>query len=254
MSPREAVGQQSSTDTTPRVPGATTVQTIDGRLVDRLPVDRIDSALILLPGVTSSRGGGLSLRGGNPEDIRTYLDGVPITPGYRDAIFGSQRLFPAPPGYTIDLGTNALRRVSVISGPLPARFGNAQGGVVLLESARGTGRFNARGSAESDAPFGSLHGVGVNRFQADGGAQLTSKLRVSLAGTLEGQRSAETGAGAERFPIFRPAGVDTTVAVPTTPGNPFSDTTFVEVLKFAVDRGQCDAFAGSTNPGIADNY
>ena len=44
------------------------------------------------------------------------------------------------------------------------------------------------------------------------------------------------------------------MAVPSTVGAQTADTTFVDVMKYAQVRGNCDQFAGSTNTGIATNY
>jgi hypothetical protein len=53
------------------------------------------------------------------------------------------------------------------------------------------------------------------------------------------------GDGADDAPIFVQAGIDAIV-----PGAAGLDT----VYRLAIARGQCDAFAGSSNGGIADNY
>ncbi|MEO8294330.1 MAG: TonB-dependent receptor plug domain-containing protein [Gemmatimonadota bacterium] len=237
-----------------RVPDATTVQSISGMLLDHLPVDRLDSALILLPGVTPLRFGGLSIRGGEAQDVVTWLDGVPISSGFRNNIPTTFGLFPAPLGNSTEVGTNALERVSVVTGPLPARFGNAQGGAVLLESSLAAGTFAVRGSFESDGLSGNLHSAGFNRFKIAGGTALTSRFHLFMAGSLDGYDAIETGPGAEADPLFLPVGIDTTLMVPTVPGDPFSDTTLVDVARFAVTRGKCDAFGSSSNPGIAGNY
>ncbi len=237
-----------------RVPDATTVQSISGMLLDHLPVDRLDSALILLPGVTPLRFGGLSIRGGDAQDVMTWLDGVPISSGFRNNIPTMSGLFPAPLGNSAEVGTNALERVSVVTGPLPARFGNAQGGAVLLQSSLAAGTFAVRGSFESDGLSGNLHSAGFNRFKIAGGTALTSRFRLFMAGSLDGYDAIETGPGAEADPLFLPVGIDTTLRVPTAPGDPFSDTTLVDVARFAVTRGRCDAFGSSSNPGIAGNY
>jgi hypothetical protein len=50
------------------------------------------------------------------------------------------------------------------------------------------------------------------------------------------------------------AGIDTTVAVPTALGDPTADTTMVDVYNYAIYRGDCDDFEGSTNADIANNY
>ena len=44
------------------------------------------------------------------------------------------------------------------------------------------------------------------------------------------------------------------MAVPSALGDPFADTSFVDVSQFAISRGECEAFSTSVNPDIAANY
>jgi hypothetical protein len=241
-----------------RSPGAkeaATVQAFEGKLVDRLPVDRIRDALILLPGVADAENGGVSLRGGRSTDVATYLDGVPVSPGIRRAavIFDPTDV-PSPGQSFLELGTNSIAGIEAATGPLSASLGGGQAGVILLETMVPADRFDASGSFETDRAFGSLHGPGVDRLQARLGGRFMGRLRAFAAGTFEGHESAESGPGAENDPIFVGAGVDTTVGVPSALNDPFADTVFVDVARFAIARGRCDEFSASSNPDIADNY
>jgi hypothetical protein len=242
----------------PRAPEpkqSATVQTLDGKLVDQLPVDRIREAIILLPGVVSGQNGGVSLRGGRVGDVATYLDGVPVSPGYRktEFIFDQDRI-PAPGQSFLAVGTNSLTALDVVTGPLSPSLGRGQAGVILLHTLIPNNRFDARGSIESDRPFGSLHGPGIDRLQGLAGGRILDRLRVTATATIEGHESVETGPGAPDEPIFVASGVDTTVAVPSAINDPLADTVFVDVSRFAIARGRCDEFSASTNSDIADNY
>lgn len=245
-------GQESRS---PETKQASTVQALDGKLVDQLPVDRIRDALVLLPGVGAVESNGLSFRGGRPADAATYLDGVPVSPGYRkaDFIFDPLRI-PAPGQSFLEVGTNSLASLEALTGPLNPALGRGQAGVILLETITPDRPFDARGSIESDRPFGSIHGPGIDRLQGFAGGRLMNRLRVSTFATIEGHESQESGPGAPDDPIFISAGVDTTVAVPSAINDPFADTVFVDVSRFAIARGRCNTFSGSTNSGIADNY
>src|SRR5206468_5517902 len=72
------------TQTQPLVPRdeVTTKQRIDGAMVDKLPVDRINQVLQLQPGVSADNNGRLSIRGGRNREAATYVDGVPVQAGY----------------------------------------------------------------------------------------------------------------------------------------------------------------------------
>jgi hypothetical protein len=96
-----------------------TSQVLDGKLVDRLPVDRIRDALVLLPGVGVGETAGISIRGGRPGDAATYLDGVPVSPGFRkqSRVFDRDHI-PAPGQSFLDLGTNSFSSLEAMTGPL----------------------------------------------------------------------------------------------------------------------------------------
>ena len=235
MHARQAQGGGAAADTVP----SGSVMMLDGAAVTSLPVDSIDGALLLLPGVAPAREGGLSIRGGAGSETATYLDGVPVSPGTRRMRLG--------------IGTNAIADVRVLQGPLPAWAGNAGSGVVALTMRRDTGALNGKIDFGTDR-FAGASGLGLNRLGVAARGPLSRAARFFLSGVAQGQASAEFGAGARNIPVFAPAGLDTTVAVPSVAGDPLSDTTYVDIPSLAVFRGDCDAFESSTNAGIADNY
>lgn len=210
----------------PAVDTAAAAGILSGALVDELPADSINGALLLLPGVGPARGGGLSVRGAGGRETATYLDGIPVTPGSRGV-----RLAPA---------TNSVDEATVLGGPLSAALGNATAGVILLRTRSTRG---ARLSYETDDPFGAAS-LGLNRFEGSFGTRL-GRLAIFAGGAVNGQASAESGFGARAAPIFVRAGLDTTVT---------AGASEVDLFNYAVSRGDCDAFAGSANPGIAGNF
>ena len=227
----------------------TTKQRVQGDFLERLPVDRVTDLLVLQPGVVSGGGRGplaLSIRGGRPDEVAVYLDGVPVTPGYRG-------LGLATRSTQLSVGTNAVEEASIITGSPSAEFGNAQSGVVSLVTRTGGTRYTGALSYETDEPFGVRHGLGLNRLEASLGGPIARNLTFFAAGVLEGQRSAGAGRDSEQAPIFVSAGLDTVVAVPVDT-TPTSDTNHVPVYRLAVYRGSCAAFRQSANPGIRQNY
>jgi len=227
----------------------TTKQRVQGDFLERLPIDRVNDVLVLQPGVVGTGGRGplaLSIRGGRADEVAVYLDGVPVTPGYRGLGF-------ATPSAQISVGTNAVEEASVTTGSTSAEFGNAQSGVISLVTRTGGTRYSGSFSYQTDEPFGVNHSLGLNRIEASFGGPLIPHLRFFAAAVLEGQRSASAGRGSERAPLFVPAGLDTVVAVPLDP-SVTADTTYVSVYHFAAFRGGCDQFSRSANPGIRSNY
>jgi hypothetical protein len=240
------------TQTQPLVPRdeVTSKQRIDGEFTSNLPVDRLNSVLILQPGVVaaSPSGNTLSIRGGRTQEAVTYIDGVPVTAGFR----GDSRRGSA--GTEISIGTNALEEASVTTGSSSAEFGNAQSGVISIQTKTGGSSYTGTVNYETDEPFGANHSLGFNKVTASVGGPIIRNFTFFVSGALEGQQSVESGFDSQRFPLFLQAGVDTTLAVPTALNDPSADTTLVNVYKYAVARGECDEFAGSTNADIANNY
>ena len=242
--------------TQPLVPRdeVTSKQRIDGTFTEALPVDRLSNVLALQPGVVAANsfpnasGNTLSIRGGRTDEAVTYIDGVPVTAGYR----GGARVGSA--GYEITVGTNALEEASVTTGSSSAEFGNAQAGVISIQTKTGGNTFTGNVNYETDEPMGKFHGLGFNRVTASLGGPVIRNLTFFVSGALEGQNSIANGFDSENYPIYLQAGIDTTVAVPSALDDPTADTTYVDVYNYAISRGRCDDFANSTNTDIANNY
>lgn len=238
------------TSTQPLVPRdeVTSKQRVDGSFTDKLPVDRIAQVLTLQPGVVASTSGNtLSIRGGREDEAATYVDGVPVTPGNRGMGNGG--------GNQIGIATNSFEEASVTTGASSAEYGNAQSGIINIATRTGgADRYSGNIGWETDDLFPNTMSTGFNRVQASFGGPLMGGLTFFLSGALEGSRYSYAGRGAEAFPTFIRAGVDTTVAVAVEPGSATSDTTLVPVYNLAIARGECDRFANSTNAEIADNY
>ncbi len=140
------------------------------------------------------------------------------------------------------------------TGSSSAEFGNAQSGVISVQTKTGGSNYTGSFGYESDEPFSKNTSLGFNRFQGSFGGPITRNLTFFLSGALEGNKSIGTGVDAQKSPIFVQAGIDTVVAVPDAVGSPTSDTTLVPVYNYAAYRGDCDEFSGSADPGIASNY
>jgi hypothetical protein len=240
------------TQTQPLVPRdeVTSKQRIDGEFTNNLPVDRINSVLALQPGVVAANPNGntLSIRGGRTQEQVTYIDGVPVTPGYR----GDARISSA--GTEVSVGTNSLEEASVTTGSSSAEFGNAQSGVISIQTRTGGSSYTATVNYETDEPFGANNSLGFNRVTGSLGGPIMRNLTFFVSGVLEGQNSVESGFDSQNFPLFVQAGLDTTVAVPSALNDPTADTTMVDVYNYAVYRGECGDFESSQNPDIASNY
>ena len=116
----------------------TTKQRVQGDFLERLPIDRVNELLALQPGVDATGRSGalaLSIRGGRPDEVAVYVDGMPVTPGYRG-------LGLATPSTQISVGTNGVEEAAVITGSPSAEFGNAQSGLVSLVTRTGGTKYS----------------------------------------------------------------------------------------------------------------
>ena len=105
---------------------ADTHHVISSETFRELPVDDVTEAIALKAGVVA-QGGELHFRGGRGGEVAYYVDGVPV----RDPLGQT----------TVDVGTAALQSSEVITGGFEAEFGNAQSGVVNLETKEGGEQF-----------------------------------------------------------------------------------------------------------------
>ncbi|MCX6152051.1 MAG: TonB-dependent receptor [Ignavibacteriales bacterium] len=87
-------------------------------LIKELPVTDVGDVLQLQAGIVNS-GGGLHLRGGRSGQIAFQIDGVPVT----DAYDGSN---------VIDVATNSIQELQVVSGAFNAEYGQAMSGIVNI--------------------------------------------------------------------------------------------------------------------------
>jgi hypothetical protein len=237
--------------TQPLVPRdeVTTKQRIDGEFTANLPVDRLNNVLALQPGVVASPSNNtLSIRGGRTDEAVTYVDGVPISPGYR----GGNNVGSL--GTELTVATSSMEEASVTTGSSSAEFGNAQSGIISVQTKTGGSDYTGSFGYESDEPFGKNTSLGFNRFQGSFGGPITRNLTFFLSGALEGTKSVAAGVDAQKSPIFVQAGIDTVVAVPSVVGDPTADTTMVPVYNYAAYRGDCSDFESSADPEIASNY
>ena len=218
--------RMADTARTDSTAAATTSHRIPGKIVAELPVDSLEGALLLEPGITGTEAG-LSLRGTAPGSHSVYVNGIDITPSHRRV-----RHMPAP-------GT--VGGVSAITGPLPAWAGGSGSSALRLE----TPGSEARGGRISWETDRFTSGLGLNQFEGALGREDRTS-RVFFGGMLFGQKSAEFGMDAELVPIFAPAGLDTIVTV--------GEAGDVVLPAWALARGECDRFDQSPDPRIAENY
>jgi outer membrane receptor protein involved in Fe transport len=108
--------------------------TIDANHIQTLPVESISQILTLQAGVTQGVGGELHIRGGRSNEILYTVNGVSISNPFNNSA-------------TIQIATNAIQELSVVSGTFNAEYGNALSGVVNTVTKEGGNQYTGRVSA-----------------------------------------------------------------------------------------------------------
>ena len=92
---------------------------ISAEELDLMPVTEVSDVLRLQGGITQDAGGGLHMRGGRSSEIAYMVDGVPMTDSYDG-------------GISVQIDTDNLQELQVISGTFNAEYGRALTGVVNM--------------------------------------------------------------------------------------------------------------------------
>jgi outer membrane receptor protein involved in Fe transport len=104
--------------------------TIDAGQIETLPVESIDQILTLQAGITRGAGGTLHIRGGRSSEIAYTVNGVSISNPFDNS-------------RTVEISTNAIQELSVVSGTFNAEYGNALSGVVNTITKEGGNDYKA---------------------------------------------------------------------------------------------------------------
>lgn len=102
---------------------------IDDSQIKSLPVESINQLLSLQAGITKGASGELHIRGGRSTEIAYNVNGV-------------SAINPFDFGRTVQISTNAIQELSVVSGTFNAEYGNALSGVVNTVTKEGGAKYN----------------------------------------------------------------------------------------------------------------
>jgi len=102
---------------------------IDNTQIEALPVESVDQLLALQAGITKGAGGELHIRGGRSTEIAYNVNGV-------------SSVNPYDYGRTVQISTNAIQELSVVSGTFNAEYGNALSGIVNAITKEGGAKYN----------------------------------------------------------------------------------------------------------------
>lgn len=107
----------------------TSTQTnVDDKQIKALPVENITQILTLQAGITQGAGGDLHIRGGRSNEISYNINGV-------------STVNPFDNSKAVEIATNAIQELTVVSGTFNAEYGNALSGIVNAVTKEGSQKY-----------------------------------------------------------------------------------------------------------------
>jgi outer membrane receptor protein involved in Fe transport len=159
--------------------------TVDASQIESLPVESVNQLLTLQAGIVQGAGGELHIRGGRSTEIQYTVNGVSIANPFDNS-------------RTVNIATNAIQELSVVSGTFNAEYGNALSGVVNTITKEGSSQYKGKISAYAgdylstrDELFFNIGDFNpVNKSVVEGTVSgpipsLESKINFFISGRLE---------------------------------------------------------------------
>lgn len=103
---------------------------VDATQIASLPVENVTQILSLQAGITQGAGGELHIRGGRSTEISYTVNGVSISNPFDNS-------------RSVEISTNAIQELSVVSGTFNAEYGNALSGIVNAVTKEGGNNYQA---------------------------------------------------------------------------------------------------------------
>ena len=114
-------------------------RTVTGEDLENLPIRGVAQTVALQGGIVNTEGSNdLNIRGGREQEVVYYVDGVRVVGG---GVLGAG-------GSNLGVNQQAIEQQEVLIGTIPARYGDAQSGVISITTKTGRNDF-----------FGSIEGV-----------------------------------------------------------------------------------------------
>jgi outer membrane receptor for ferrienterochelin and colicin len=141
--------------------------------IAKMPVQTLADIVRMQAGVVNSPSYGLHLRGGRPDEVAYFVDGV----GTQDPLYGYQAARVNP---------EATAEVVVISGGFDAEYGEAMSGIIQVITKEGRDVLSGRLAYLTDEVFPGGLNFGDNRYEASLGGPVPGarRLRYFVSGQL----------------------------------------------------------------------
>ncbi|WP_218126980.1 TonB-dependent receptor [Catalinimonas alkaloidigena] len=155
--------------------------------IQKLPTRSLSAIITTAPAVYSNDdGGALNIKGNRSDANQVFINGIKV-------------IGPAP-----SLPVEAIEEISVITGGVPAQFGDATGGIINITTRSASNRYFGSATAETSRPFdqyqqdlagATLSGPLLTRPDANNPSQKKTVLGFFTALQYQGQRDSDPPAG-----------------------------------------------------------
>lgn len=140
--------------------------TLDAGQIESLPVESISQLLVLQAGIIQGTGGEIHIRGGRSTEIAYTVNGVSISNPYDNS-------------KTVNIATNAIQELSVVSGTFNAEYGNALSGIVNTVTKEGGSAYKGKVSFYTGDQMSSRDDIFFNINKLNAINNITSELTFS---------------------------------------------------------------------------
>ncbi|MBN2289457.1 MAG: carboxypeptidase regulatory-like domain-containing protein [Candidatus Glassbacteria bacterium] len=162
-----------------------------------LPVNSIDEIVNMQGGVVGQRGGRFSFRGGRVGEEAVYVDGVlvknfaaePTMPPIM-AVASFNSLYPRqstlePDNSPLDVNTNAVEEITIITGGFQAEYGDAKSAVINIVTKEGTEQYSGTVRYRTDGVMPRKSDFGFNEIQTNIGGPVPYLPFAYFNGSME---------------------------------------------------------------------
>jgi outer membrane receptor protein involved in Fe transport len=159
---------------------------LDGTTIERMPVTTFTDVVANQAGAVETGGGyssGLHIRGGRDNEVVYVVDGVIAN----DPVYMQRG---------VNIETNAIAEMSVISGGFNAEYGEAMSGIVNIITKEGTPQYGGSVEYTTDLLFdGSRYDYGTNKVEMSlgGPVPLTNDLSFFISSAVDDREDSDPG-------------------------------------------------------------
>jgi outer membrane receptor protein involved in Fe transport len=146
---------------------------VNAQDIKALPITSFQDALQLQAGIVKDNNGDFHFRGGRSGEVSYWIDGVPVTDAYNGKT-------------VVDVNTNSIQEMQVVTGAFNAEYGQAMSGIVNIATKSGSNEFHGNITAYEGAYLTSHNNLftGTNKVNPFSG-ETANKIHW-LEGSLNG--------------------------------------------------------------------